>query len=248
MREGFVAEIIKAGERATALTRQLLAFSRKQVIVVKILDLNTIVCNIEKMLQRIIGEDIELVTSLPKDVGFVRADAGQLEQILLNLAVNARDAMPRGGKLTIETKNIELDENYASLHINGRTGPFVLLAASDSGCGMTEEVKARIFEPFFTTKGVGEGTGLGLATVYGIVKQAGGHVEVYSEVNVGTSFKIYLPRTNRAMRIAADGDGSAPIPSRHGIHTSRRGRIQSARSAPANTNGLWLFGIHCRKR
>ena len=200
----FVVEISKAGERSAALTAQLLAFSRKQVVVLKVLDLKTVVRDTEKMLRRIIGEDVELATALAEDSGSVRADSGQLEQVLVNLVVNARDAMPQGGKFTIETRNVELANGHANFHLNARPGSYVLLAASDTGCGMTDEVKKRIFEPFFTTKAVGEGTGLGLATVFGIVSQADGHIEVSSEVNVGTSFKIYLPRVNRAVKPRGD--------------------------------------------
>jgi PAS domain S-box-containing protein len=208
---GFIEEIMKAGERSASLTAQLLAFSRKQVIALKLLDLNSIVRDTEKMLRRIIGEDIELVMSLSLDVGALRADAGQLEQVLLNLAVNARDAMPQGGKLSIATENVELDDAYSKLHINARPGSYILLTTSDTGCGMTAETQARIFEPFFTTKGVGKGTGLGLATVYGIVKQAEGHIEVCSDLNVGTSFKIYLPRVNRALKPGTPSDRLDPI-------------------------------------
>ena len=210
-----VEEIKKASDRAGALTRQLLAFSRKQILQPKILDLNVAVADLEKMLRRLIGEDIDLLTILSPGLGKVKADPGQMEQVLLNLIVNARDAMPRGGKLTIETSNVMQSPEYAERHVT-LPGPYVMLAVTDNGCGMPAEIQSRIFEPFFTTKESGKGTGLGLATVYGIIKQSGGNIWVYSEKDRGTTIKVFLPRVDEVIHHEDSGPLGA-IP--HGTET-----------------------------
>jgi len=201
---GPAQEIASAAERASSLTRQLLAFSRKQMLAPRVVNLNDVATENIKMLTRMIGEDVDLVMVPSPNLWPVRADAGQIDQVIMNLAVNARDAMPSGGKLTIETSNVTLDEEYARFHAPVRPGDYVMIAISDTGGGMDSETQSHIFEPFFTTKGT-KGTGLGLSTVYGIVKQSGGYIWVYSEVGRGTTFKIYLPR------VASTGEAATQV-------------------------------------
>ncbi len=195
-----VTAVLDAGERAVGLTTQLLAFSRHSVLRTMVLDPNVVVAETGKLLRRLIGEDITLTATLSPEIGRVKADPGQLGQVLMNLAVNARDAMPQGGRITIETRTVDLDEGYARVHPDVQAGKHVLIAVTDTGTGMPPEVLVRLFEPFFTTKEPGKGTGLGLATVYGIVKQSGGHVEAYSEVGVGSTFKVYLPMVEEQVK------------------------------------------------
>src|SRR5258708_6869214 len=210
-----VDEIKKAGQRAASLTRQLLAFSRQQVLTPRILNLNAVVDNLNTMLRHMIGEDIELIFTPGASLGNVRADLVQVEQIIMNLAVNARDAMPRGGKFAIETSNADLDATFADSHPSVRPGSYVLLAVSDTGFGMDQDTMVRIFEPFFTTKGPGKGTGLGLSMVHGVVNQSGGSIWVYSEPGKGATFKIYLPRVDEAPTI----EHSKPVKQARGFET-----------------------------
>jgi two-component system cell cycle sensor histidine kinase/response regulator CckA len=214
-----IQEILKAGNRASGLTRQLLAFSRQQVLEPKVLELNATIAETQKMLKRIIGEDVELSTVLDADLGRIKADQGQIEQVVLNLCVNARDAMPDGGKLVIATKNFEMDENAVrGYSYPVKAGAYVLLTVSDSGIGMDSATQAHIFEPFFTTKGEGQGTGLGLATVYGIVKQSGGYIDVVSEPGNGATFRIYLPRVEEGLdQETRSAKSIAPVESRETI-------------------------------
>jgi two-component system, cell cycle sensor histidine kinase and response regulator CckA len=207
-----VEEIRRAGERASSLTQQLLAFSRKQIIEPKVVRLDLLVADMQAMLTRLIGEDIALQATTGKSLGTVKVDPGQFQQILMNLAVNARDSMPDGGKIVIETANVDLDEGYCAVHPYILPGRFVMLSVSDTGQGMTDEVKAHIFEPFYTTKERGSGTGLGLATTYGAVHQAGGSIEVYSEVGIGTTFKVYLPRVEEEAAKPVMGDLPTDLP------------------------------------
>ncbi len=207
-----LSEVLAAANRAASLTRQLLAFSRQRVVHHQVLQLNDIVANLERMLRRVIGEHIELCTALSHSLAPIRADLGQMEQVLLNLTVNARDAMPAGGKLTFETANIIIEQEDSAAFERVPPGHYVMLAIKDTGTGMTEDVKKRIFEPFFTTKDVGEGTGLGLATVYGIVQQSGGHVDVESEVGQGSCFRIYLPSADSANATVTPRHSSSPPP------------------------------------
>jgi PAS domain S-box-containing protein len=196
---GCLEQIVKAGDQAASLTSQLLAFSRRQVMQTKEMDLNAVTADMEKMLLRILGADVELVVLRDPRLGLINADRGQIEQVIVNLAINARDAMPGGGKLTIETINIELDEIYSTWHTGLAPGYYVMMSVTDTGSGMDAETMSKIFEPFYTTKETGKGTGLGLSTVYGIVQQSGGHIYVYSEPGMGTTFKIYLPRIDSPM-------------------------------------------------
>ncbi|HET9308326.1 MAG TPA: PAS domain S-box protein [Candidatus Sulfotelmatobacter sp.] len=204
------AQIKSAAERAAGITRQLLAFSRKTVLKPRVLNLNDVLLNLDSLLRRLIGEDIEVFTVPADDLGSVKADPGQIEQVIMNLALNSRDAMPRGGKITLETANSTLDQTYATDHQPVQPGSYIMLAVSDTGCGMSPETQSRIFEPFYTTKEVGKGTGLGLSMVYGIVKQSGGYIWVYSEPNRGTTFKIYLPRVDQPAERSADEKRASP--------------------------------------
>jgi PAS domain S-box-containing protein len=207
-----IEQIDRSADRAAALTRQLLAFSRMQVLQLQVINVNSIVEEMGKLLPRLIGEDIELVVRADQKLGAIRADASQMEQIIMNLAVNSRDAMPNGGKLVIETKNADLDQTYTASHPLMKPGAYIQLTVSDSGCGMDAETQSHIFEPFFTTKEKGKGTGLGLATVYGIVKQSGGFIWVYSELGKGTSFKIYIPRVDQAEEHPGAPKPTAEVP------------------------------------
>ena len=200
-------EIEKAAKRASDLTKQLLTFSRQQTVKLRVVSLDDVIINLDKMLRRLVGEEIEFMTLPGARLGNIRVDLGQMEQVLMNLVVNARDAIVGNGKIIIETKNVSLDEEYTSRHVGVTAGEYVIMAVSDTGCGMTPEVREHIFEPFFTTKECGKGTGLGLSTCYGIVKQAGGYIEVYSEPGYGSAFKVYLPRVEIPAETLSRGNG-----------------------------------------
>jgi two-component system cell cycle sensor histidine kinase/response regulator CckA len=226
-RRADLEEIQKAGMRAAGLTRRLLAFTRKQIIEPTVLDLNAVVSDILPMIERLIGEDIKVVVGRGPALARVKADHGQVEQVVMNLALNARDAMPMGGTLTIAAANVELDEGYAAAHVGVQPGSYVALSVTDTGTGMTPQVQARLFEPFFTTKEVGKGTGLGLATVHGIVKQSGGSVGVSSELGKGTSFHVYFPRAEDAEMVV---DAKAP--------TARRSTVAETVLVVEDADGL----------
>ena len=206
-----VQQIDMAADRAASLIRQLLAFSRQQILQPRVINLNDIVSNLQKMLHRLIGEDVQIATHLADDLWAVKADPGQIEQVLMNLAANARDAMPTGGRMTLETRNVTLGAEYTSSHADVTPGEYAVLAVSDTGMGMDAETQGHIFEPFFTTKPPGKGTGLGLATVYGIVKQSGGHIWLYSEPGAGTTFKIYRPRANEPVEYLTGAMMPVPV-------------------------------------
>ena len=233
-------EVIRGAERAQDLTRQLLAFARKQTLQMRSLDLNRVILDVGRLLRRTLREDVAIVTHLTPILGTVEGDVRQLEQVILNLAINGQDAMPHGGTLTIETSEALLDEAYALGHEGVVPGTYVCMAISDMGIGMDKQTLARIFEPFFTTKGIGKGTGLGLATVYGIVKQHGGHINVYSEPDRGTSFKVYLPRQDVGIiQVAA----SQPVESvQGGIETVllAEDQEQGAQADARDTQAQWL--------